>query len=273
MLSRDRGRDAWDPGREEDDVTSHSALKRAVRERAASHGEKYTEARRALLAAGGGSSPEAAIAEFDRQAATLLDRGYPGAAGLSASEFMRRLEPLREASTGLDAVSDLETGRFGFVIVVRGELVPSSTSIELVRRRGRAGFLSMLTPQELETFQPIEQILLPHGAAYLMTDVESGKDNRNVTPIDALATIHARRRSPLTIDEGIALITQFPEAVATYGGFSLAGSRCGDRRVSALWISKAAPKLGWCWAGNPHTWLGTASCGARIGTDELGRRC
>jgi Family of unknown function (DUF5701) len=54
-------------------------------------------------------------------------------------------------------------------------------------------------------------------------------------------------------------------AVAKNGGFSLAGSRCGDRRVTALWISQNRPKLGWCWAGNPHTWLGTASCADRTG--------
>lgn len=45
--------------------------------------------------------------------------------------------------------------------------------------------------------------------------------------------------------------------------FSRVGSRSGDRRVPALWISQGRPKLGWCWAGNPHTWLGSASCGAR----------
>lgn len=87
----------------------------------------------------------------------------------------------------------------------------------------------------------------------------------NVTPDDALQSIHAGRRSPLTIDEGIALITQHPEAVARNRGFSLLGSRCGDRRVTALWMSKGRPKLGWCWAGNPHTWLGSASCGSRLG--------
>ncbi|HYN94662.1 MAG TPA: DUF5701 family protein [Pilimelia sp.] len=31
-----------------------------------------------------------------------------------------------------------------------------------------------------------------------------------------------------------------------------------------MWISGRAPKLGWCWEGNPHTWLGVASTGARI---------
>jgi hypothetical protein len=82
---------------------------------------------------------------------------------------------------------------------------------------------------------------------------------------EALATIERGGRSPLTIDEGIALVTQFPEAVAKNAGFSLAGSRCGDRRVCALWISESRPKLGWCWAGNPHTWLGTASCSGRAG--------
>ncbi len=46
-----------------------------------------------------------------------------------------------------------------------------------------------------------------------------------------------------------------------------------DSRTPALWISngtgrdgterKAAPKVGWCWAGNRHTWLGFASADAR----------
>ena len=44
-------------------------------------------------------------------------------------------------------------------------------------------------------------------------------------------------------------------------------------RTPALWISngtgrdgrerKGAPKLGWCWWGNRHTWLGIASCQGR----------
>ena len=88
---------------------------------------------------------------------------------------------------------------------------------------------------------------------------------RNVTPDDASKGSSGTVCSPLTLDEGIALVTQFPEAVDKNGGFSLPGSRRGDRRVTALWISKGRPKLGWCWAGNPHTWLGSASCGHRIG--------
>ena len=36
------------------------------------------------------------------------------------------------------------------------------------------------------------------------------------------------------------------------------------RRVPTFWVSKGAPRLGWCWAGNPHSWLGAASAAGRL---------
>jgi len=226
------------------------------------------EVPRALTTAGGRPRADACVREFDRQVATLLDRGYPAAAGRSREAFADLLQPLRAAAAQLDSGSDLESGKAEFVLVVGTALVPASDTIELVRRRRKAGFLSMLTLQELARFAPIEAVNVPDSVAYLITGVDNGADSRNVTPDDALEAIHGRRRSPLTIEEGIALVTQFPEVVAPNGGFSLAGSRCGDRRVCALWISRGAPKLGWCWAGNPHTWLGTASCASRLSAHQ-----
>ena len=122
---------------------------------------------------------------------------------------------------------------------------------------------SMLDDEELEDFQPIDGLEIPDGD-YELAGVDTGMDLRNVTPDDALALILDSGRSPLTVEEGIALIARHPEAVAPNAGFSLLGSRCGDKRVTAIWISKGAPKLGWCWAGNPHTWLGSASCAGRV---------
>jgi hypothetical protein len=197
-----------------------------------------------------------ASAEFDRQLATLLRRGHPAAAGLSRGDFRQRLEPLRAVAVGL--------GHDDFVLVVGGGLLPAPSAIGLVRRRGRPA-ASMLSAPELADFAPIDEVALPGPDAYLVTAVQTGADHRGVTPDTALARILAAGRSPLTIEEGIALVTQFPEAVFKNGGFSLAGSRCGDKRVCALWISNGAPKLGWCWAGNPHSWLGTASCDERLG--------
>ncbi len=122
----------------------------------------------------------------------------------------------------------------------------------------------MLDDEELEDFQPIDGLEIPDGD-YELAGVDTGMDLRNVTPDDALPLILDSGRSPLTVEEGIALIARHPEAVTPNAGFSLLGSRCGDKRVTAVWISKGAPKLGWCWAGNPHTWLGSASCAKRIG--------
>lgn len=204
--------------------------------------------------------------EFERQLAGLIAKRYPEAAGLQPAAFRRKLEPLREVAVGLpESDPDFEHGRFPFVIIVSRELVGPEASIGLVERRGKAAATTMLDAEDFEQFRPIERITTPKGSAYLAVDVSGGRDTLNVTPDDALETIEQQGRSPLTLDEGIALVTQFPEAVNKNGGFSLPGSRRGDRRVTALWISRGRPKLGWCWAGNPHTWLGSASCGHRLG--------
>ncbi|HEV7806899.1 MAG TPA: DUF5701 family protein [Solirubrobacteraceae bacterium] len=200
-------------------------------------------------------------AEFDRQVAVLVQKGYPHAAGVEPAEFLERVSALKDllGNGGADSAAP-----YPFVLVITSELVPASSAIELVERRDKPGF-SVLDSDDLRRFEPIDAVELPRGPAYLALGVDTGQRRRNVRPDDALAQIEAAGRSPLTIDEGIALITAHPEAVAKNGGFSLAGSRCGDRRVCALWISDSRPKLGWCWAGNPHTWLGTASCAARVG--------
>ncbi|WP_425558586.1 DUF5701 family protein [Catenulispora subtropica] len=111
--------------------------------------------------------------------------------------------------------------------------------------------------------------LLSDGASdtdpYLVFDVQRGEEFCDVVPLQAMATIEERGRTPLSIEEGIALVTHFPELLAKNKCFELAGSRNGDKRVPALWISQGAPKLGWCWQGNPHSWLGMASAGSRAG--------
>jgi Family of unknown function (DUF5701) len=214
--------------------------------------------------AGASSRGEELVAEFDRQVANLVHKGYPRAARLTSGQFIQQLEPLRSALAELGGAGPAESSGSPFLLVVKSGLVGRDDAIRRVERRGELGF-SVLEPADLERFRPIAELELPEGVAYLVFDVDTGEETRNVTPDDAVARIESARRSPLTIDEGIALITHHPEAVAKNGGFSLAGSRCGDRRVCALWISKGRPKLGWCWAGNPHTWLGTASCASRAG--------
>ena len=201
-------------------------------------------------------------AEFAAQVETLIRKGYPGRAGLSEDAFADRIAPLEGRLDDLGVVGADGEGRVRFVVVVPAELVPPDEAIQLVELEGRHGFTRM---DDLARFTPIEGVELPSGPAYLVGDVDTGRATLNVTPDAALPTIVGEGRSPLTIDEGVALLTHHPEVLRTHNAFSMLGSRCGDRRVTAMWVSAGSPRLGWCWAGNPHTWLGSASCARRLG--------
>lgn len=149
------------------------------------------------------------------------------------------------------------------MLTLSRNVVPVAVAAARVERRGRQVVLGQLTPADLATLVPIDAVKVPDAPAYLAVDVDLGAGSRNVRPEDALRDILEAGRSPLTLDEGIALVLQQPEVIARNWGFSMAGSRRGDQRVPAFWISEGRPKLGWCWDGNPHTWLGTASCSRR----------
>jgi hypothetical protein len=199
--------------------------------------------------------------EFDRQVATMQRLAYPQIAGLSSDAFAQVVAPLRARLAELPAAS--ADSEIPFVVVLDRSRVPADRSMPLVEQDGRQGVVDM-NPTHPDAFAPIEDVDVPDSAAYLVADVDTGAETLNVTPDDALPLITASGRSPLTIEEGIAVLTHHPGVLRSRNAFSLLGSRRGDKRVPALWTSKGRPRLGWCWAGNPHTWLGSASCAARL---------
>jgi hypothetical protein len=191
---------------------------------------------------------EMATMTFDEQVTTLLQRRLVD----DEAAFRRTLESARPAEPLARSV-----------LTASRDVVPVAVAAARVERRGRPVVLGHLTPDDLDTFLPIDAVTLPDAPAYLAVDVDLGAGSRNVRPEDALHDILEAGRSPLTLDEGIALVLQQPEAIARNWGFTMAASRRGDQRVPAFWISEGRPKLGWCWDRNPHTWLGTASCSGR----------
>jgi hypothetical protein len=209
-----------------------------------------------------------AVAELDRQLATVVEAGYANLPGLSEQALTRLVRPLREVVAEHAGAPPAPTrDRLPLVLVIPRRLAPAELSMPLTRHGRKPGFVSGDTA-DIGRFQPIDGVDVPDADVYLLVDVERGDDYRNATPDAALAAITARGRTPLTYDEGIAVVTQSPQSLEKNHCFSLVASRCGDRRVPALWISGGAPKLGWCWAGNPHTWLGSASCAARVAASQ-----
>lgn len=225
--------------------------------------------RRSAITAPARTATTPALAVLEAQVDTLVRLGYPDLAGETEAGFRERLAPLRDLAAGLGDLPATADGRTPLVLVVTREVVDPEDAVPLLRlapRGTRPGILDRNHGEDgLAPYRPIEPVVLPRPDAYLLLDVDRGEEFRGVRPEEALPVVLDRGRTPLTIEEGVAVVTHAPELLERNRCFMLSGSRRGDRRVPALWISERAPKLGWCWDGNPHDWLGVASAGSRLG--------
>lgn len=199
-------------------------------------------------------------AELDRQLGTIEGK-YVDLAGVDRERLMSSVEKLRGLLPDL-ATTPPSAENLPFVVVVRSMLVPTIAAVERLEVKGKAGWTDMA--DELEGYRPIEGVEVPDADAYLLVDVSTGPDTLGVTPADALPRITQAGRTPLTIDEGVALLTQHPEVLTDRNAFQALASRADNKRVPSFWTSKGAPRLGWCWQGNPHSWLGAASAAQRL---------
>lgn len=196
------------------------------------------------------------------QAERLIELGVHESSGLAPAQ-------LREAAAAA-AGSGL--------LVVRPEHAPASSLTPLLRRNGQGGFVVVDMP-DVDHFAPLEHITLPIGPIYLLRGLDRGDHMANWSPDEALPEIMAAGRTPLLLTEGIHWVLQLPAVLARGRCFMTIGSRLKktsgelDARTPAVWISNGtgrdgranrdAPKVGWCWAGNRHTWLGFASATSR----------
>jgi hypothetical protein len=201
------------------------------------------------------------------QAERLIDLGVHDIAGLPA-------ELLREAASR--AKSD------DALLVMHPRLVPASALTPLLRVNGKPGFV-VTDMADVDDFTPISSVMLPGGPFYALHDLHRGDAMSNWSPDEALPAITGAARTPLTLSEGLHWLLQRPEALQRGHCFMTIGSRrhkpAGslDARTPAVWISNGtgrdgaarrdAPKVGWCWAGNRHTWLGFASAAGRFTVD------
>jgi hypothetical protein len=164
------------------------------------------------------------------------------------------------------------------VVTVHPSLVPASRLAALLSRGGKAGFV-VEDMTDLDEFAPIDSVTVPDRPLYLVDDLTRGDDLRDRSPEEALPVIVERGRTPLTVSEGISWLLQRPGLLEPNHCFMTIGSRKPgsrgglDARTPAIWISggtgrdgrahRDAPKVGWCWARNRHTWLGFASAAGR----------
>jgi hypothetical protein len=195
------------------------------------------------------------------QAARLLELGVHDLAE-SASEPLRTLARHGDEGSG------------NALLAVHPDVVPTSALVPLLRRGDRPGFV-VVDMADVDRFMPLDGLTVPDAPLYLVDGLDRGDAMANWSPDEALPAITAQGRTPLLLSEGVHWLLQTPEVLERNRCFMTIGSRLTrsdgrlDARTPAIWISggtgrdgrerRGAPKVGWCWAGNRHTWLGFAS--------------
>ena len=218
----------------------------------------------------------------DEQAERLITLGVHEIAGLSEAE-VRAAAARTDAGTstgtdGTDVDTDAGTAPGNALLVLHPDRAPASRLAPLLERDGKRGFVVVDMP-DVDDFRPIDSAAPPAEPVYAITEPERGDHMANWSPDEALPAITYAGRTPLTLTEGIHWLLQRPETLERNHCFMTIGSRLRkangslDSRTPAIWISNGtgrdgrdnrnAPKIGWCWAGNRHTWLGFASATTR----------
>lgn len=203
---------------------------------------------------------------LDRQIDAFVAARLHDLTDLTEPAFRQLFEPLRANASALSQEADPARGALPYVAVITDALIDPAARVPGLRLENstREGILDRNHGDEgLAPYKPVPSLELPEAPVYLLVDVERGDEFRDVAPRDALPVIAARERSPLTIAEGLSVQAAHPEFLYKNHCFMLAGSTRGDKRVPALWISEKSPKLGWCFQGVPHSWLGVASAATR----------
>lgn len=222
----------------------------------------YHPARRVLR--GAPITASTALPTLAAQAERLIALDLHTLAGLPA-------EALTDAATRAGA------DRTDALLAIDPALAPPSALAPLMRRGEKPGFV-VEDMTDVDAFAPTG-LDLPEAPVYLVQAPDRGDEFANASPAEALESITAAGRSPLLLTEGLLWVLQVPEVLERNHCFMTIGSRIRtasgrlDSRTPALWISggtgrdgkerKDAPKLGWCWWNNRHTWLGIASAGGR----------
>lgn len=184
---------------------------------------------------------------FDQQMKTLLDKGYPEAAGMEKSQFLEYVNPLRDKF------------KIGDLIVIPERIVSIPKQMSMVKLNDKTGY----THLNLGVLTQADGVETPN-VPYLIRDVENGSAYRNTSPYNCVKQFKKQERFELTAEEGIAIVTHKPETLNDHY-IDLPGSRYGSDGVPGLWLSGSRqPMLRSGWADCTHLWWGSASCGSRI---------
>ncbi|WP_340677532.1 DUF5701 family protein [Paraglaciecola sp.] len=207
------------------------------------------------------------VSEFDRQVDLLSQRIKNNVFIYDLFKLQQQVADLRLKISELGTGQGVREGNIPVVVVFRTQVASYGSLLSQLHYKGHEGYIEM-TPKTPESFVDVDSLAIPEVDIYALWDVDTGGSMLNISPSDSVDMLESKGRMPLTMYEGVQCALAIPEILTDkqqFNAIQMPGSRIGgDQRVPSIWISKGAPRLGWCWFGNIHTWLATASCRSRV---------
>ena len=221
---------------------------------------------------------------FSQQINTIIERKFHVVTGLSESDFIdRHIMPLQQLFVKNGEVTKIDESRIPILVVVPHTIVPLNYQLERIRESINDIQLEHIIKPEW--FENAKGVSTP-DKPYLLLDVETGYAMKNTTPKKCVQTFSSAGRFALTIDEGIALISHFPEVLESHWvdlpGSVLIHKFVGEDVMKRGMLSSLPPafakatfvptlnylyynylKLYYIYEGTETPYSGSASCGNR----------
>jgi len=151
---------------------------------------------------------------FARQVNTIMERKFHIPTGLSESDFVNRhIMPLKQLLPKNIKDTKIEESHIPILIVLPNTILPLSYQLERIRENLNDTQLDHIVKPEW--FENAKGVSTP-DKPYLLLDVETGYVMKNTTPKKCVKTFKDDRRFALTVDEGIALVSHFPEVLESH---------------------------------------------------------
>jgi len=189
---------------------------------------------------------------FDDQLNAVIENDYPQAAGISVAQFRECIQPLKRL---VERYRPTGSGGIPFLIVVPERFVPIPKQLQALQTSN----ISLL---RLTAILPVPGVHVPDNP-YLALTITDGRDFRSQTPVSCIQKLRRQKRSPLTLCEGIALVTHFP-CVLRHHAIDLFNSVYGATNVPTLSLIEGRVFIGGRNRVKLNARHGTPSCGRRV---------
>lgn len=179
---------------------------------------------------------------FNEQLERIIEREFHTIAHLSKADFIERyFEPLRQLLAQCQEKIEVQDNYIPFLLVVPHNVVPSTYQLKCIREElDQKQYDYIIKP---EWFKNAPGVSTP-SEPYLILNVETGLALINTAPAKCVEKFNHEGRFALTIDEGLALVTYFPEVLESHW-VDLPGSvlihKCAGQDARRRGVSSALP--------------------------------